>query len=381
MSGFFSNFVGSFADAAILFPLLWLMGQKTGFQFQMLFLSAGLLVILSGWYFKVPMAVQPLKSIAIAALAVGATAPEIQMSTFILSLIFIGFLFFKTEKFKLYFPESWIHALQLSLGLLLIRQGYESIAQSNSAILMLLSGALIYFIQKWKWPVLGILATLALCSVFIFGARDFEIQKKVFEFKFGIPLSDMRWPLVLNLVLPQIILTMANSVIATENTCRYYFGGESNHQLSDQTAQTVTTFRLIKSIAASNFFSSLLGGLPMCHGSGGVTALYKGGARHWTSNLYLGFFLLGLAALTFFYDVRSLVFPQLIFATLLVVVGVYHLVLAQSTWISTEGKIRLLLAATVVLTTRNLILVLAAQVILSFLQLGFVRAQKRMNQQ
>ena len=65
---FFSNFVGSFSDAAVLFPLLILIGQKTSFQLPLLFFSAGLLVIFSGIYYKVPMSVQPLKSIAIAAI-------------------------------------------------------------------------------------------------------------------------------------------------------------------------------------------------------------------------------------------------------------------------------------------------------------------------
>ena len=132
-----SNFVGSFSDAAVLFPLLILLGQKTSFQLPLLFLSAGILVIFSGIYYKIPMSVQPLKSIAIAAIALGATAAEIQMSTFLLSVVFFVLLFLKTEKWLHYFSESWIHALQVALGILLLLQGFDSVANVNSDILLL----------------------------------------------------------------------------------------------------------------------------------------------------------------------------------------------------------------------------------------------------
>ena len=116
----------------------------------------------------------------------------------------------------------------------------------------------------------------------------------------------------------------------------------------------------------------------MCHGSGGITALYKGGARHWSSNLYLGCFLLLLTAVTLFYNVRFLEFPKLIFGILLVVVGFYHLLLAKSTWESAEGKVRLLLAVIAVLWTRNLIVVLTIQLVLSLLKLSLFRFYKKL---
>lgn len=370
----FANFVGSFSDAAVLFPLVILLGQKISFQFPLLFLTAGLLVIISGIYYKVPMSVQPLKSIAIAAIAVGATAAEIQMSTLLLSAIFFIFLFFKTEKWLHYFPESWIHSLQVALGILLLRQGFESVAVAKSDILLVLvlSATLIYLIKKYDWPILGILATFALGYTFIIGVPWSEVQSQPFNFTIGIELDNLRWPLIANLLLPQLILTMANSVIATENACKQYFG----HKNGSEVEKTVTKPRLMKSVAISNFVSSLLGGLPMCHGSGGVTALYKGGARHWTSNLYLGIFLLLLAGVSSFYDVRFLEFSQIIFGTLLVVVGFYHLLLAKSTWQSNEGKIRLLLAAIVVLWTKNLIMVLIVQMMLSLVQTSLLRLHK-----
>lgn len=361
---FFSNFVGSFSDAAILFPLLILMGQKTSFQFPLLFLSAGLLVVLSGVYFRIPMSVQPLKSIAIAAVAVGATAAEIQLSTLLLSLIFFIVLFTQKDKWLSYFPESWIHALQVALGVLLLRQGYTSVSpEANDLyVLIIFSGLLVLLIKLWQWPFLGVLATVALAYAFISGVQWSDTHMQNIDFSFGFAMTDVRWSLVLNLLLPQLLLTTANSVIATEYVCKKYY----SHQ--PEVSRYVTKTRLIKSIAVTNLFSGLFGGLPMCHGSGGVTALYKGGAKHWTSNLYLGFFLLILAIISYFFDVRAITFPKLIFATLLVVVGIYHLLLARTTWLSLEGKIRLLVSVFAVLWTRNLIVVLLAQILISIIK-------------
>lgn len=361
----FRNFVGSFSDAAILFPLLILLGQKTSFQLPLLFLSAGILVIVSGWYFRVPMAVQPLKSIAIAAISVGATAAEIQMSTLLLSGVFFLCLILKFDKWLQMVPENWIHSLQLSLGLLLLLQGIEVSSKIYGGFYLSLFFAVIlmYLTWKWNWPFLGILATVALIGALTaaligtFGL-DMNIFSKIEKgFKFGFPIQDLRWPLIMNLLLPQLALTTANSVIATENVSKRYFG---------KTAHLVTTSRLMGSIAISNFLSALIGGLPMCHGSGGVTALYRGGARHWSSNFYLGGFLIVLTFFSMIYDIHSFQIPTVILGSLLSVVGVYHLLLAKITWKnSKEGKLRLLLAVAIILLTKNLLLVLLTQVLVS----------------
>lgn len=356
----YRNFVGAFSDAAVLFPLLILLGQKTSFQFPVLFLSAGLLAIVSGIYFRVPMAVQPLKSIAIAAISVGASASEIQMSTLLLSIVFFIILITRSESWLHKVPESWIHTLQFSLGTLLLCQALDVSVKMNFGplIVLVLSVVMIYLVKKWDWPLLGILATIFLSAAIFTNISWLEPKIRKLDVHFGLNISDLRWPLVLNLLLPQLALTMANSVIATENVSKRYFGDR---------ARLVTTRRLLTSISTSNLFSAVVGGLPMCHGSGGVTALYRGGARNWKSNFYLGALLLFLATLSMFYDLKDLQFSPTILSSLLAIVGFYHLLLAKATWQTFEGKIRILLAAATVLLTRNLLVVLFIQILISTL--------------
>jgi sulfate permease, SulP family len=91
------------------------------------------------------------------------------------------------------------------------------------------------------------------------------------------------------LVLAQLPLTFGNSVVATADAERIYFG---------ERARRVRPNRLAASIAGANLMAGVTGGLPLCHGAGGVTAHYKLGARTAAATASVGALYLGLA-LTF----------------------------------------------------------------------------------
>jgi SulP family sulfate permease len=50
-------------------------------------------------------------------------------------------------------------------------------------------------------------------------------------------------------------------------------------------------------MAVANFGAFLLGGMPLCHGAGGLAAHYRFGARSAGSNLFIGGLFLALAVL------------------------------------------------------------------------------------
>jgi SulP family sulfate permease len=50
-------------------------------------------------------------------------------------------------------------------------------------------------------------------------------------------------------------------------------------------------------MALANFFSFLVGGMPLCHGAGGLAAHYRFGARTAGSNLMIGAIFVALAIL------------------------------------------------------------------------------------
>jgi hypothetical protein len=88
------------------------------------------------------------------------------------------------------------------------------------------------------------------------------------------------------LVLAQLPLTFGNSVVATVDAEREYFGLR---------ARRVRAGAVATSIAGMNIFAGLLGGLPMCHGAGGATAHFKLGARTAGATLAAGALFLAFA--------------------------------------------------------------------------------------
>jgi SulP family sulfate permease len=88
------------------------------------------------------------------------------------------------------------------------------------------------------------------------------------------------------LVLAQLPLTFGNSVVATADAERSYFG---------QRAARVRPNRLAASIGLTNLATGLAHGLPLCHGAGGVTAHYKLGARTAAATASVGALYLALA--------------------------------------------------------------------------------------
>ena len=131
-------------------------------------------------------------------------------------------------------------------------------------------------------------------------------------------LADFSTALVV-LVIPQLPLTLTNSVVATVDTARTYFG---------QRAVRVTPVRTSLSVALQNLWAGLMGGLPACHGSGGLTAHYRMGARTPAATAITGTLLIvvgllfGRSAL----EVRSLM-PYAVLGALLLYVSVQHLLL------------------------------------------------------
>jgi SulP family sulfate permease len=87
------------------------------------------------------------------------------------------------------------------------------------------------------------------------------------------------------LVVPQLPLTFGNAVVAVNDLAHEYLGPD---------ADRVTPSRVCLSAGLGNAASAILGGVPMCHGAGGLTAHVRLGARTAGMNLLLGSGLLVL---------------------------------------------------------------------------------------
>ena len=96
---------------------------------------------------------------------------------------------------------------------------------------------------------------------------------------------DLVWVIPV-LVLPQLPMTIGNAIISNTDLTREYFPGKAGR---------VNNRSVSISQGLANLASFFLGGIPMCHGAGGLAAHYRFGARTAGSNFYIGGIFLVLA--------------------------------------------------------------------------------------
>jgi hypothetical protein len=338
---------GAFADTAVLFPLLLALAWQTGASTAVMLATTGAAYLATGWWFRLPIPVQPLKSLALMAVTVGATAAELRLAGGLLGAIYllIGVLP-RIGEWAQRVPQPLVHGFQLGLGILLVVTALQLPALDTRSVLLAVAAAvaLVAITRRSRWPWLGVIALAGL----IWGIATGGAVAPV------VVGEGPRAGVVALMVLPQIALTLTNSVLATERAAHAYFGED---------ARRVTTPRLLGSLGVGNLVVAALGGMPYCHGSGGLTAHYRGGSRSWRSNAVIGAALLGLALWLVLGGGGLPAYPAALQATLLLVIGVFHMQLAAPSWRHPRGRWVLVPMALAALLLQNMAAVLVVGVL------------------
>jgi len=310
------EFAGSLGDLGTLLPLAVGMIMINGLNPQGIFLSVGLLYILGGYFYGLPVPVQPMKVVGAYAIATGLTAQQISASgAWLAAIMLIAGITGLINVIGKYTPKAVIRGVQLSTGSLLMAQGIK-LMWGTSSFQTLKSAAEPYLVMQHLGPIpigiilgaAGIALTLLLlenkrfpAALIVVGSgmgvgllagtrEGFDLLALNFHLPellpFGLPsMNDFSLVLLL-LVLPQIPMTVGNAVVAYADLSKDYFG---------EASAKVTYKNVCLTIAAGNALSFLLGGMPLCHGAGGLAAHYRFGARTAGSNLIIGLIFLLLA--------------------------------------------------------------------------------------
>lgn len=366
---------GSLGDLATFLPLAVGLIAVNGVNATSLFLAAGLLYIASGLYYGVPVPVQPLKATSALAIALAATPTDIAATALLMGLLFTGISFFNLSGLvRKTFPRPIVRGIQLGLGVLLAKKGISFAFGSNHATVAGIPGNPAFFAAALGGIVLGIIllsressrypAALVVIGLgFLFGlllAPGETLSSLSFGWirpELGFPLQADWHTVILVLLLPQIPLTFANSVVATSDAAGCYFGEE---------ARRVTVRGISSSLGIANLFSAWIGGMPMCHGSGGVTAHYRFGARTGGANLFIGGLFLVLALLCG-KSIASLfgLLPPPVLGILLAYIGVEHVRLVRDI-LPLPGEMAIAaLIGFLTLITGNLAIAFAAGILLN----------------
>ncbi len=312
------EFAGSLGDLGTILPIAIGMILVNGLNPSGLFLSVGLFYVLTGAYYGVTVSIQPMKVIGAYAIATAMTTDQVVAATILMGLVLLVLgLTGIIDIIGKYTPKSVTRGVQLSTGTLLMAQGVKMIIGTSKLQLLhksaepyltiqslgplpvgmiigVIGGILtLFLLDNKKLPAGLVIVVLGLILGVIFGTKQgwekLQLGLHIPQWMpFGIPHKIDFIFALFALVLPQLPMTVGNAVIANADLSKEYFGKKS---------KKVTYKALTITMAMGCILSFLVGGMPMCHGAGGLAAHYRFGARTAGSNFMIGTLFIGLVLL------------------------------------------------------------------------------------
>jgi hypothetical protein len=303
---------GSMGDFGTLLPLA--IGYITVCKLDPagLLIAMGVTNVVTGLIYRLPMPVEPMKTLAIVAIAQAWTPVKVctagvAMGIFWLTLGATGAM----DAVARWTPRSVIRGIQLSLGALLAVEGLKMVG--TWWVLGLAAVAVVLALRSNRYApasivlVGGGIAIMAMRGQ-LSGVGGISLHLP------PLVLPDPRelLPVLVDGGLAQIPLTAANAIIATSALISEYWPERS-----------VTHRQLSINMGVMNAVLPFFGGMPLCHGAGGLAGQYYFGARTGGTNLIegvieiaLGLLLAGSIASIF------AAFPLAIVGAMMLLVGV-----------------------------------------------------------
>jgi MFS superfamily sulfate permease-like transporter len=276
---------GAFGDLGTLIPFL--VGYITISKMDPVgvLVGFGVFKIIAGLYYKTPMPIQPMKAIGTAAIShAGAlTAGAIWAAGLFTGVFWLimGLTGAVTWVSKIT-SRPVIYGIILGLGLGFIREGVRMM-EVNPALALLAATLTFLLLSHERIPAMlillgvGVLMAIAAEPALIGELGQTSLRLRLPEFALTeLGQSDLVTG-VLVLGLPQVALTLGNAIIGTV---------EENNQLFPDRPITVKAVAIDHGIM--NLLGTSMGGVPMCHGAGGMAAHIRFGARTGGALVILG---------------------------------------------------------------------------------------------
>ena len=317
---------GSMGDFGTLFPLAIGYFAVNRLNPAGLLVMMGLANIITGIVYRLPMPIQPKKVLAATAIAQRWSPSLIYAAGFGTGLIWVILAFTGlVQKIAALTPRSVVRGIQVALGIMLAIQGFNLINTGSIVwilgavsikfgwILGIIAILIVIFLRQNKYAPAAIV--LVVLGIGIVGFRG-ELPQ-TFHLGFTLPPLTLFSPIEIwqGMVLAgfaQIALTASNAVIATSALIKEYWP-----------EKPVSEKKLALNHGVMNVTAPFFGGMPMCHGAGGLAGQYYFGARTGGANIMeglieigLGLFLAGSIATLF------VLFPKSIIGAMLLLVGI-----------------------------------------------------------
>ncbi len=274
------EFGGAFGDWGTLIPFIIGFVLIVGFNPAGIFLCLGITNIILGIKYNLPLPVQPQKTIGTVALSQKWTPSMVISTGFGTGIIWtvLGFSK-KLNKIVERVPTVAVRGIQLGLGLIL---GWAAILLFIDNLLfgIIAVAIILVLIKNKRIPSAIILMFMGFFIIFYTGAVvASDIIFQLPSFTFYIP----NWQdLIIGMLLAgiaQLFLTLTNVMIATVSLAKDLFPEKED---------AIDANSLAFNMGAMNLINPFIGGIPLCHGSGGLAAQYAFGARTGGSMIFEG---------------------------------------------------------------------------------------------
>jgi predicted benzoate:H+ symporter BenE len=311
------EWAGAFGDVGTLIPFVVAYITILKMPPLGLLFMFGIALLASGLYYRTPIPIQPMKAIGAAAIAGGISPAALYGSGLTTGLFWLlaGVTGILRPIAKLA-TKPVVRGIMLGLGLTFMVDGVNRM--KTAPVLAGIALVVTYLLlTNPKVPAMFMLLIIGVVSAVI---MDPKILSELAKIHIGFNLPVFSLPVItwnalvtgtLLFTLPQIPLTLGNAVIAIT--------AENNEHFPDR---PVTEKKIAISQGIMNLVSPLFGGIPMCHGAGGMAGHVRFGARTGGALVILGTILIVFAL--FFSDSVSIIFkifPNAILGVILFFAG------------------------------------------------------------
>jgi len=316
------EWAGAFGDLGTLIPFVVAYIGMVGMDpFGILF-AFGVSLIVCGVYFRTPMPIQPMKAAGAVAATQAAQTAVITPAVVVGASLATGVIWLilgmtgAARRIALLVPRYVVVGIVLGLGMAFMLEGVRMMATGWGLATIGLLGTLLLLTNRSIPAMFALLLFGGVCGLIAEPSLLQKLGEATIEFRTpSFAPTELTWKdfglgLVF-LALPQLPLTLGNAIIGTAE--------ENNRLFPDRPTDEN---RLSASTGVLNLFGASVGGIPMCHGAGGMAAHVAFGARTGGATIILGVFLL-LLALFLSGSVEALftILPKSILGVILFITG------------------------------------------------------------
>ncbi len=277
---------GAMGDFGTLFPLAIGYIVVCGLDPAGLLVMMGLTNIVTGLVYRLPMPVEPMKVLAVVAIAQRWSPSMVYASGFAMGILWLflsvtglmGWLARIT-------PRPVIRGIQVALGVMLAVQAVKMLA--GGWLLGLVAIAIVLLLRRNRYAPAAVVLMLLGMAIMLVKGHFAQVQAPAFALPamMSFTLAES-WQSLLRAGFSQLPLTATNAVIATSVLIKEYWPDKP-----------VSETRLSLNMGLINLVGPLFGGMPMCHGAGGLAGQYYFGARTGGANIIEGLLELAMGLL------------------------------------------------------------------------------------